>query len=71
MDGTSSPDLVTKPFEFGMLRQVMQMANLWRGIRGLCGLLPTLPMDGTSYPDPVTEPFEFGMPRQVMQLVSL
>jgi WD40 repeat protein len=53
-------------FESGMLIQVLQWANLWRGIPGLCFPLLTLLMGGTSSLDPLTCLFGSGIPRPVL-----
>jgi WD40 repeat protein len=63
MGGTSSLDLMTRQFESGMPRLVLQSASLWRGTLVMCGQLLTLPMGGTSSLDPQTRQFESGMPR--------
>src|SRR5258706_249282 len=52
-----------------MLRLVLQLANLSRGMLTGCGLLLTLPMASTSSPDLATTPFESGMLRLALQLV--
>ena len=43
MGGTSSPDLVTAPFESGMPRMVLQLDILSRGILARCTPSFTLP----------------------------
>ena len=71
MGGASFPDLMTGPFESGMLRLVLQSANLYRGIHCLCIQLHALPMVITSFLDLVTRPFEYGVARLVPWLAIL
>jgi hypothetical protein len=70
MGGTSSLDLMTRRFESGMPRLVLQLAILYRGIPRVRPS-PTLPMGGTSSLDLMTTRFESGMPRLVLQLANL
>ena len=68
MGSISSPDLLTAPFGSGMLRLVLQLANLYRWILAGCGLLFTLLMGSISSLDLLTRPFESGVLILVLQL---
>ena len=65
MGSTSSPDPTTAPFEFGMLRLVLQLEILLRGTLTRCCPLLTPLMGSVSSPDLRTTPFDSGMPRLV------
>jgi len=64
-------DRGTRRSESGMQRLGLQLANLWRGIAGVCHPSPALPMGGTSSLDRGTERFESGMSRLIPELVGL
>src|SRR5258707_12497713 len=48
MGATSSPDPAITPLEPGIMRLLLQLASLSRGIAAPCNLLPTLRMGRTS-----------------------
>ena len=62
---------MTRSFEYGMLRLVLQSENLQRDMLSLCGPLLTLLMGCTSSPDLMTAPFESGMLRRVISVIIL
>src|SRR5258706_249932 len=67
MGGTLFLDPLTRQFESGMPRLVLQSGNLSRGTLTVCCPFLTLPMDAISSLDPETRQFESGIPRMVLE----